>query len=201
MANGCCKLVGNLDLPGIDGCVISLNMSSKAELIKECDDEVLVGPTVGTVSITGYAVTPTENDSGVHTGCPGKAGVSISWARRYDCDTNVLYFIPAGAGTSYIAGDVEGLATLHTSFGRAYSTISASASSGPATIYMETEQEDGYGLVYTGGPISFDSNNNLEFTNFMDSTGPMLYLQNFSLDMNPGEIPIASYSFTFSIVD
>ena len=201
MANGCCKLVGNLNLPGIDGCITSINMSSKAEIISECETDILVGPTVGTVSITGYAVTPTGNDSGVHTGCPGKAGVSITWVRRYDCDTNTLYFIAGGAGSSYIVGDVSGLAQLHTSFNRTYSTISASSSSGPATIYMETQQEDGYGLVYTGNPISFDSSDNLEFSNFIDPTGPTLYLQSFSLDLNPGEIPLATYSFTFSIVD
>lgn len=201
MAEDCCKLVGNLNLTGIDGCIISLNMSSKSELIKECGSDILTGPTVGTVNITGYAVTPTDNDSGVHTGCPGKAGVSISWVRRYDCDNNILHFISGGAGSSYVAGDVGGLAGLHNSLGRKYSTISASASSGPATIYMETEQEDGYGLIYTGGPISFNSDDTLEFVNFMDSTGPTLYLQNFSLDLNPGEIPIANYSFVFSIVD
>lgn len=201
MANGCCKLVGNLNLSGIDGCIISLNMTSKSELIKECADEILAGPTVGTISITGYAVTPTDGDSGVHTGCPGKAGVAISWVRRYDCDTNVLYFIPGGAGSSYVAGDVGGLATLGNAFGRKYTTMSASSSSGPATIYMETEQEDGYGLVYTGGPIGFDTDSNLEFPNFVDPGGSPLFLQNFSLDLNPGEIPIATYSFVFSIVD
>ena len=66
---------------------------------------------------------------------------------------------------------------------------------------METEQQDGYGLVYTGKPIDFDTTSTLEYSNFLVDGGPTLYLQNFSLDMNPGEIPIASYSFTFSIVD
>jgi len=202
MADDCCRLVGNLELD-LEGCIISVNSSTRPEIIKKCGGEILVGPTMGTVSITGYAVTSTQQDSGIHTGCIGKAGVSIPWVRRYDCDLNVVYFIPAGEGASYVAGPVETLASIPggQSTGRKYSTINANAGSGPATVYMETEQEDGYGLIYTGGPIPFDTSSTLEYDNFVIDNGPILYLQSFSLDMNPGEIPIASYSFAFSITD
>ena len=200
MAENCCKLVGNLIINDLDGCITSVNVSSRSEIIRECAGQILIGPTTGTVSITGYAVTPSNFSSGVHTGCPGRAGVSIPWVRRYDCDGDVLYLLSAGEGSSYVAGDVEGLATLNTATGRSFPSISASSTSGPATIYMETSQEEGYGLTYGGGPISFNTQDELIIANFGVGEGP-LYLQNFSVEFNPGEIPTASYSFMFVIND
>lgn len=201
MAIDCCRLVGDLKL-NLDGCVISVSSSARAEIIKECGETLLVGPTTGTVSMTAYAVTPTQQDVGVHVGCPGQANVSVQWVRRYDCDSNIVYFIPAGQGASYVSGDVAGLASLVKSTGRVYTTINASAGSGPSSLYSWTQQEDGYGLVYTGQPISFNTDTgSLVFENFIESGGPALYLQSFSLSTNPGEIPTASYSFVFSITD
>ena len=200
MAENCCKLVGNLTIDGIAGCITSVNVSSRSEVLRECGGELLIGPTTGTVSITGYAVESTEGDSGIHTGCPGRAGVSIPWVRRYDCDNDVLYLISGGQGSSFVAGDIEGLAALVIGTGRSFPSISASSTSGPASVYMETSQEEGYGLDYGGGPISFDTRAELLISNFGVGEGP-LYLQNFSLEMNPGEIPTASYSFLFVIND
>ena len=200
MAEECCKLVGNLTITGITGCLTSVNVSSRSEVVRECGGVVLVGATTGTVSITGYAVDSTQDDSGVHTGCPGKAGVSIPWVRRYDCETNTLHLISAGQGSSFIAGEIDGSASLAVGTGRSFPTLSANSSSGPATVYMETTQEEGYGLVYTGGPIAFDTRNELIIDNFGVGQGP-LYLQNFSVDFNPGEIPVASYSFLFVSTD
>jgi len=200
MAENCCKLVGNLTIEGIAGCLTSVNVSSRSEIIRECGGEILIGPTTGTVSINGYAVEPTGEDSGVHTGCPGRAGVSIPWIRRYDCDNDILYLISSGQGSSFVAGDVQNLAVLNIASGRSFPSISASSTSGPATIYMETTQEEGYGLTYGGGPISFDTTEELIISNFGVGEGP-LYLQNFSVDLNPGEIPTASYSFLFVIND
>jgi hypothetical protein len=199
MAENCCKLVGNLVISSLDGCLTSVNVSSRSEILRQCGGSILLGPTTGTVSITGYAVESTEQDSGVHTGCPGRAGVSIPWVRRYDCDDDVLHLIPGGQGSSYLAGDVQSLASLVIPSGRTFPTISANSSSGPASVYMETSQEEGYGLKYDGGPISFDtSTDDLIIENFGVGTGPM-YLQNFSVEFNPGEIPTASYSFLFVI--
>jgi len=198
MAEDCCKLVGNLEIGGIfsGSCVTSVSVNAKPEIIGQCGDSVLYGPTIGSVSVAGYA---TDH---LHTGCPGRAGVSIPWLRRYDCSVgvNAVYFISNGQGSSYIAGDVENLATLAIPLGRAYPSISASSSSGPASVYMSTSQEDGYGLVYTGGPLSIDTSATIEFANFGVGAGTM-YLQNFSVDFNPGEIPTATYSFAFSIED
>ena len=200
MAENCCKLVGNLTIAGIAGCITSVNVSSRSEILRECGGEILIGPTTGTVSITGYAVESTQNDSGVHTGCPGRAGVSIPWVRRYDCDNDVLYLIPGGKGSSFIAGDVEDTASLVVGTGRSFPSISASSTSGPASIYMETSQEEGYGLDYRGGPIAFNTGDELIIDNFGVGEGP-LYLQNFSVEFNPGEIPTATYSFLFVITD
>ena len=65
---------------------------------------------------------------------------------------------------------------------------------------METCQEEGYGLNYRGGPIAVDTLEELIINNFGVCEGP-LYLQNFSVEYNPGEIPSASYSFLFVIND
>jgi len=200
MAEDCCKLVGNLTINGIAGCITSINVSSRSEVLRECGGQILIGPTTGTVSITGYAVTPTGNDSGIHTGCPGRAGVSIPWVRRYDCDNDILYLIPGGQGSSFIAGDIEDSAALVIGTGRSFPSISASSTSGPATVYMETSQEEGYGLDYSGGPIAFDTRDELVINNFGVGEGP-LHLQNFSVEFNPGEIPTATYSFLFIITD
>jgi len=198
MANGCCKLVGNLQLGGIflGKCVTSISMNAKPEIIKECGGEVLYGPTVGSVSVSGYAT------NAIHVGCPGKSGVSIPWVRRYDCDSSpsTVYFIPSGRGASYVSGDVGALATLEIPLGRSYNSLSASSQSGPVSIYMETAQEDGYGLSYSGDPLSFNTADYLVFSNFGVGAGDM-YLQNFSLEVNPGEIPMATYSFMFYISD
>ena len=193
MAEDCCKLVGNLQL-SLPGCIISVNVNSRAEIIKECGGDILVGPSTGTVSVTGYVQDPPS----MHNGCPGRAGVSIPWVRRYDCDQNIVYLIPAGQGSSYIAGDIESLASLVYPTGISFPAINASSASGPSSVYMETSQEEGYGLVYNGGPLSFDTRNTLEFANFGIGEGTM-YLQNFSVDFNPGDVPTASYSFMFVI--
>jgi hypothetical protein len=245
MAGECCKVVGNLNLcaGNVDlGCVLSVNISSRLEILKKCGNDLLVGSILGTVSITAYAT------SSIYTGCPSKANVSIQWLKRLDCDRDNTYFIAAGEGPSAIAGNIRNgttlyyvdgtgkeidVAVLNTSLGREYGTISASSSSGPAAIYMHTTQVDGYGLTYVGGPIAFDTSIEADPTNpetnrtanvegrnvtvystILPSLGvrngsnceplcgdSVLYLQSFSLDMNPGEIPIASYSYNFVIDD
>jgi hypothetical protein len=237
MATDCCKVVGNLNLcsGGVDlGCVLSINASSRLEIIKKCGNKLLVGSIVGTLSITSYATDT------IYTGCPSRANVSIQWLKRLDCDRDKTYFIAAGEGPSSIAGNIKGkttlyylvnnkqvdIAVLNSSIGREYSTISASSSGGPAAIYMHTNQVDGYGLTYAGGPIKFDTsivpkfndlgpNNNGFYSTVLPPFGvrnsnggcdplcgnSLLYLQSFSLEMNPGEIPIASYSFNFVIDD
>ncbi len=194
MALDCCKLVGNFPIE--DECIISLSMSSSTEANK-IGDELVIGPTIGTVSVTGYA---TNN---IHIGCPGKASVSIPWIRRYDCDTDTVYFIFAGAGKSSIAGNVDGLASLNQSLDIKYNTASASSSSGPATVYFYEQQEDGYGFLYNGSPYSFSANteDGVIFDRIGGIGPPEWYLQSFNLNLQPGQIPTASYSFVFQVKD
>jgi hypothetical protein len=193
----CCQLVGSLTINNNEnwpaGCIISINSTSRTEIIKECGESILLGATIGTVSITGYAA------SAIHVGCPGKASVSLNYIRRYDCNTNTVYMIPAGKGQSFVEGDVDGLATLIKGTGRKFQSYSASSSSGPASVYMVSTHEDGYGLDYTGSPMAINTDTNFIFTNFGLGSGP-LYLQSFNLDCAPGELPVASYSFAFNMV-
>ena len=182
---GCCQLVGNLSL-GLDGCIISISTSSSSEVAAVCGDEPLEGPVTHSVSISGYA------SDIIWTGCPGKAGVNIPYIRKYDCAINKLYFIFAGQGQSFISGPVGGFASLYKSFS-SITSFSASSSSGPASVYMETTQTNGYGLRYSGGPFSFTTSE-LSIPINLGSLGDH-YLQSFSFDAQPGQLPIASYNF------
>lgn len=190
MPPGCCKLVGEFPINAGE-CYVSINVSSSTEA-SLIESQLVVGPTVGTVSVTGHA-----KDT-VHIGCPGRANVQIPWLRKWDCDSNELYFIPQGEGRSSIFGEVEGLASLHYTIG-SYRIVNASSSSGPAALYTDETQTDGYGLSYSGGPISFSTSPDgvtWDGAGLGLGVGTM-YMQNFSVEFTPGEIPIASYSFVF----
>jgi hypothetical protein len=187
----CCKLAGNVSIGG-SGCYISVNTSCSTEITNVCgDDTPLCGPTTQSVTLAGYA-----SDT-VHVGCPGRAGVSIPWIRKYDCVNNKIYFLFGGKGQSYVAGDVNGLASIsYTVNAPSSDSFSASSSSGPTSVYMETLQENGYGLNYTGGPISFTTSKEGTTINLsIGNISGLFYLQSFGLDMQPGQLPVANYTF------
>jgi hypothetical protein len=194
MAEECCQLVGDLDL-GIDGCIISINTSCNTEWSMACGDlQPLEGPSTGTVNITAYA------DTQLWIGCPSKAGVSIPFVRKYDCDNDITHFIFNGQGQSYYTGEANQYVSLVHEMGYTCEAISASSASGPTSIYTKTQQVNGYGMVYNGEPIPFTTS--AEGTEIVlggilgDTT---YYLQSFSLDLNPGQFPTASYSFVHAI--
>lgn len=191
----CCQLVGNLSIG--TGCYISVNTSCSTEIINVCgDDTPLCGSTIQTVTLAGYAVDV------IHVGCPGKAGVSIPWLKKYDCDTNKVYFLFAGEGQSYLAGDVGDFVSLHNTVSCAPSSVSfsASSSSGPTSIYMATSQDNGYGLDYSGDPISFTTSKEGTIVNLnVGSINGAFYLQTFGLDVQPGQLPVANYTFIRSL--
>lgn len=189
----CCHLVGNLQLSGFNGCVTSINVSANTEINLACNVPK-TGPTIGNVSLTGYASTTP------YVGCPSNAGVSINWIRRYDCENDIVYFIHAGEGSSFISGPLTGIGyvSMNQSTGRSYPIISANSNSGPTGIYLETSREDGYGMTYSGDLLTFDTASSLVFSNFGVGSGD-LYLQNFSLQASPGNFPTVSYSFLFTI--
>ena len=201
----CCQLVGDLNLSSIPGCITSVNVSSSTEMIEVCA-EIKTGPTVGNVSITGYA------SDKIYIGCPSQVGVSISWVRKYDCDTDTLYFIHAGEGQSFISGDVAGTVfvggggdhsyvSINNSSNRQYQVLNASSTGGPTSQYLQTPRLDGYGMTYTGDIFSFNTKSSLEFGNALGIGSGPWYLQSFNLNFTPGALPTASYSFLFSITD
>jgi hypothetical protein len=154
------------------------------------EGNLIQGGTIGTVNITGYA------SLDIHVGCSGRASTSIDWVRKYDCDNDMIYILFSGAGRSSIAGDIEGLATLYNSLDASCEILNASSANGPTSIYEKYTQQDGYGLSYTGGPISFSSTDDGPFsTNVGDYD--TLYLQSFNLVCNPGQLSIATYSFIY----
>jgi hypothetical protein len=191
MPVGCCKLVGEFPI-NTDKCFVSISVSSSTESSLIDNQEIIIGPTVGTVSVGGFA------DNEIHVGCPGRASVQIPWLRKWDCDNNNMYFISQGEGRSSIFGDVAGYASLHRTIG-SYRIVNASSSSGPAALYTDEIQTDGYGLTYNGEPISFSTGpNGVTWDGAGLGLGVgTLYLQNFNLELTPGELPMATYSFVF----
>ncbi len=208
----CCVIASQFNgIQGINGCLISANMSGKVEIIKECgtggEGDVIFGPTIGSLSFTSYV-----NDRlGIHQECQGRAGVSVPWSRHFGCgiggtpEQSGVYFIKSGSGSSFVAGNVDGLARIVKSTGREYPNISISSQGGPSTIGTNILQTDGAGLIYNGGPLNFDSSRDsmiFNFTvNYDGGSISTFYLQNFNLELTAGEIPIASYSFMFYIDD
>lgn len=190
----CCNLVGNFNAAGED--IISINVRSSTEVSK-LDGKIIIGPTVGSIGLTKYASTE------VYVGCPGRAGVQIPWVRRYDCENDLVYFIFAGAGRSYISGSTNGNVSIINEAIK-YGVIQASASSGPTSLYQASDQTDGYGLKYTdmNSDWSFETKDagSCTFTNFGIGTGP-LYMQSFSIDFVPGQVPIATYDLVFTTAD
>jgi hypothetical protein len=187
---GCCQLVGDLTVTG--GCYISINTSCTTEAKLVCgESKPLAGSTIQTVTVTGYA---SEN---IHMGCSGRAGVSTTLTRKYDCSIDSLRFFCGDYGSSYVAGDVEGLASVIKS-AVSTPTLSASSASGPASIYLEDTQINGLGLKYTGNPMSFTtSEDSCTMLNInIASISGDFYLQSFSLDVPSGQLPVASYTLT-----
>lgn len=193
MAIECCKLVGNLEL-GIDGCIISVNTSCNTDMITGCGEELLEGPTIETLNITAYASTD------IWVGCPSRAGVSIPFIRKYDCDNNELHFIFNGRGQSFYVGDVSDYVSLYSELDVACTAIAASSTGGPSAIYTETQQVNGYGMHYSGTPIEFDTDPDGTEIFIGGIFNETFYLQNFSLDMQPGQLSVATYSFIRQIV-
>lgn len=196
MATGCCNLVGSFfnntgfNLP--IGCFISVNNNINTELSNQ-DCDLVGGVTVGTLNISGYA------DSGVFSGCPGRAGVTVLWQRKYDCSNDELHFIYGGEGRSFMSGNSESYVSLNKVFGQKTRTVNASSQSGPAALYTDIEQIEGIGMNYSKGPISFDtsSEGGVTLSNMGIGSGDY-YLQTFNIELVPGSIPVANYTFAYA---
>lgn len=184
MTSNCCNLVGNFDL-NLSGCIVSVSTNSFTEFIG-CGDVPIEGPSMTTINFSGYA------SMTMWKGCPGRAGVSIPYVRKYDCENDKVYLIFNGLGQSHCSGDADKFATIMNVARKEAISINANSSSGPAAIYEKSFTKTGYGLKYTGNPISFITSKEGTFISLSNDLNG--YLQNFSFEVRPGELPIASYS-------
>lgn len=199
MAVDCCCLTGNFEI-NLDGCIISLNTSSKAQFTQLCDTDVIIGPVVGNLSMTAYA------SNQLHRGCPASAGVSIPWLSKFDCDNDVIYYVFGGEGTSFTTGEVSSYASKNYSANVSYYSVSANAGAGPATFCQQVCREEGYGLTYDGDPISFNTSTEStmiitagSILSGLGAVGDNIYLQSFNLDLAPGNLPVVTYNFLFTV--
>ena len=194
-----CFIAGNLfpDLAGLG--IISVNLRVNTEVTLTGNNIVLTGPTVGDLSVTAYAPL-----SGETLSCPGRAGASFNWDRRNECDSGggiIVHFIPRGGVKAFREGAVTNKISI-TTINQSIS-VNASAASGPFTPVIYLNHYDGYNFSYTGVPISvsqIDSQQakNLDiFDNIIEIPGT-LYLQSFSWQYDPPNVPTVSYSFLFS---
>lgn len=203
VTSGCCRLVGNFPITK-DGIIsLSSRVNFTRQLLQDGHTyKVVSAPTTGTLSISAYTnLTATR-----YHGCPGNAGVSIPWIMKSDC--KVIKFIYGGVGDSYISeydgdlvrfptsGDIDNPVGSHRA-------INASAASGPVSLYEDTTQYIGYGLIYTGHPWYIDTTKESDCTKDLSSAlgiGPgyeECHLQSISVQFNPGEVPVVSMEYMY----
>jgi len=201
MANNCCNLVGNFDIKA-DGIIsVSSKGATPVQLFTSGGNSALaIAPSSGSVSITAYAGTV------VHSECAAKAGVSVNWITRTDCDKNIYLF--GGPGKSYIQGPTAGLAYFPSLAGvnnpvNEYEIVDASSSSGPASMYTVDVQQDGFGLVFDGTPWRIDTTIESDCIIDLSSWGIGGYgkcmLQSLNLTCTPGQVPTVNLDFVYSI--
>jgi hypothetical protein len=197
-----CHVAGEFPILGSLG-IISANLRTNVDVVVTEGGLVLYGPAFGDLSISAYA--PLSDNERNSLGCPARAGASFNWDRRYACDDTggniAVYFIPRGKIRSYKEGEVTGNITM-TEIVR-YPFFSASAGSGPATPYLIEDHVDAYNFSYSGGPIPISPSDathekSLSIFGGILPTGSRLYLQSFSWEYTPPNVPNVSYSFLFS---
>jgi hypothetical protein len=131
--------------------------------------------------------------------CPTKAGVSIPYITKYDCENDKVYFIFSGQGQSFGVGSYSSLVTLKNALATTCTALSASSSSGPSALYMMDTQTNGYGMKYEGGPITFDTTaDGTEISLGGIFQNITMYLQSFSVDAQPGQYPMVSYTLVYA---
>jgi len=201
MAISCCNLVGNFDIRAEGIISVSSKGSTPVQLFTSGGSSAItVAPSSGSVSITAYAATR------VHSDCAAKAGVSVNWITRTDCDKNIYLF--GGPGKSYIQGPTLGLAYFPNIVGvnnpvNEYEIVDASASSGPASIYTVDVQQDGFGLIFNGTPwhinTTIEDNCIINLSNYGIGDYGECMLQSLNLTCIPGQVPTVSLDFIYSI--
>jgi len=190
MADACqCNIVAMFPSVGGQG-IISANLRSNTQIMITSDKQILIGATIAELAITGYGAKETFT-------CPGQAGVSYEWIQKYDCSADKIYFVPRGGEKAFKEGTVTTNITMK-SAGITSKGFSASASSGPHTVYLYSSQEVGYDFSYMGSPISVtgrDTSASIISDLLPNGTA---YLTNFRWEQTPPNIPTVSYSFIFA---
>lgn len=187
--------------------IISAQITGSSEFIdilSQCDtapnvfEEVrkrLKGPSTGNISINAYAFVK-GGDRYLGTSCPSSAGVNFPMQSRFDCENNITRFIRTKTGEASREGDPITGITLLGEF-CTFRTVSASASSGPATRVTDTEKFLGSDLVWTGPPIPLDSRD----ADTLDVTllGLDAKMTQFSVNVAVPGIGTNNYTFQYSI--
>lgn len=192
----CCHLVGNFfgDTPfNFTNCIISVNNTVNTDINDYGCGDISIGARIGTLNISGYA------GATIYKGCPARAGVQVLWMRKFRCDENLTHFIFLGAGRSFMQEAAASYVTLTKTADTTTDTVVASSQSGPAALFTISKQLEGVGMSYIKGPIAFDTSTESGCT--MSNMGigyGDYYLQNFNIELVPGAIPVASYTFAYN---
>ena len=193
---GCeCNLAGLISTNYSGIVSANLNGSTTVELAE--DGTVLIGQTTNTLSITAYPFSP-GGDMFLGVRCPSQASVSLDWVSKYDCIDDIVYFIPAVGGKTTMSGDNINGVSLICDPNITNEFMDASASGGPTTPVIISSRKDGYGLRYSGVPISIDTINTTTYYLVIGSSSFNCYLQSFSINVRPPSPAQVSYSFVFS---
>jgi hypothetical protein len=200
-----CSIAGLFDIE-YDG-IISVQITGSSEFIdilSQCDtgpnvfSEVrkrLKGPSTGNVSLTAYAFLK-GGDRYLATSCPSTAGISFPMQQRFDCENNITRFIRTKNGEAFREGDPMTGVTLLGEF-CSFRTVSANASSGPASTVTDTTRFLGSDLVWTGPPIPIDSRD--ADTLDVSVLGLDLKLTQFSVSVTVPGFATNNYTFQYSI--
>ena len=199
MASNCeCHIAASFPVFHNKG-IISATLRTNADVIVTEDNIVLHGPTMGDFSMSGYA----PLNTGEVLLCPGKAGVNFQWEQKTDCDDEGFktYFIPRGKAKSYTEGTVTNSITMQSV--AVYDSFSASAASGPHSMYLSSLHYDGYNFYYSGNPLYITpddayNSKSIPFISGIFPSGSKLYLTSFSWTYTPPNVPNVSYSFLFA---
>lgn len=198
MAECSCNIVGVFPYLKNKG-IISASLRTNVEINIVGDGIVLYGPTFGDLTITAYA--PLNNEV---LPCPGKAGVTYTWDRRYSCDETdgeiKIYMIPRGNAKAFIEGTVTDKINMVDIV--SYKSFNASAVNGPSSVYFYDVHIDGYDFSYAGDPIKVDIDDAykekvVDFLSDILPKGSRLYLQSFNWEYTPPNVPQVNYSFLF----
>jgi len=201
---GCkCRVVGNLDTYNLEG-IVSVSITGQSDIFRTSTGRKFIGPSFNNLNIRAYPWRP-GGDMFMGVSCPSKCSVGIQWERKLDCGSGEWVFLPVFWEAVQLDGEpIDGVELVEPVLET--SDLDANAASGPSSPFILRVRTDGYGLVYTGLPIPFNTNDLEIFSfEFMDSgSGSNIvieraYLQNFELNVAPPRPAEVSYTFVYPV--